>query len=112
MNAILTLILALVPLLITFGAVEAQPKKVARIGVLFTSSPSPRSARIEAFRQGLRELEYVEGKDIIIEYRYGEGKPDRLPVLAAELIALNVDIIVTGGSSPTHAAREATAISQ
>ena len=108
MNAILTVISALVPLLITFGVVEAQSKKVARIGVLFTSSPSPRSARIEAFRQGLRELGYVEGKDIIIEYRYGEGKPDRLPMLAAELIALNVAIIVTGGSSPTHAAKEAT----
>ena len=52
---------------------------------------------LEAFRQGLRELGYVEGKNIVIECRYAEGKPDRLPALAAELVRLKVDIIVTGG---------------
>jgi putative ABC transport system substrate-binding protein len=71
------------------------------------SSPSPSSPRVEAFRQGLRELGYVEGKDIVIEYRYGEGKPDRLPTLAADLVRLQTKIIVTGGTSPTTAAREA-----
>jgi putative ABC transport system substrate-binding protein len=85
-----------------------QPNKVPRIGFLIASSPSPASARIEAFRQGLRELGYVEGKNIVIEYRYAEGKPDRLPALAAELVRLKIDIIVTGGSSPTRAAKEAT----
>jgi ABC-type uncharacterized transport system substrate-binding protein len=85
-----------------------QPKKVPRIGYLSGSSPSAMSARIEAFGQGLRELGYVEGKNIVIEYRYAEGKLDRLPVLAAELLRLNVEVIVTGGALVTRAAKEAT----
>jgi len=64
--------------------------------------------RIEAFRQGLRELGYVEGKNIVIEWRYAEGKVDRLPALAAELMRLKVDVIVSGGSSATRRAKEAT----
>ncbi len=66
-------------------------------------------ARIEAFRQGLRELGYVEGKNIVIEWRYAEGKLDREPALAAELVRLKVDVIVTVGSNATRAAKEATA---
>ena len=62
----------------------------------------------EAFRQGLRELGYVEGKNIVIEYRYAEEKLDRLPALAAELVRLKVDVIVTAGPSATRAAKEAT----
>src|SRR6266481_8951749 len=85
-----------------------QPKKVPRIGFLSTVSPSTSSARHEAFRQGLRELGYVEGKNIFIEWRSAEGKLDRLPALAAELVHLKVDIIVTGGRSATRAAKEAT----
>ena len=65
-------------------------------------------ARIEAFRQGLRELGYVEGKNIVVEWRSAEGKPDRLPALAAELVRLKVDVIVTGGPTATRAAKEAT----
>jgi putative ABC transport system substrate-binding protein len=61
-----------------------------------------------AFRQGLRELKYVEGKNIVIEERYAEGKAERLPALAAELVGLKVDVIVSGGSTPTRAAKEAT----
>jgi putative ABC transport system substrate-binding protein len=96
-------------MLLGLGSAQAQQaKRLPRIGVLVTSAPSPRSPRIEVFRQGLRELGYVEGKNILIEYRYGEGKPDRLHVLAAQLAALNVEIIVTGGSSPTQAAKQAT----
>ena len=85
-----------------------QPTKPPRIGFLAAASPSSISARIEAFRQGLRELGYVEGKDIVIEYRYAEGKLDRLPALAAELVRLKVDIIVSAGNGPTRAAKEAT----
>ena len=66
------------------------------------------SARTEAFRQGLRELGYVEGKNIIIELRYAEGKLDRLRDLAAELVRLKVDVIVTAGPQSTRAAKEAT----
>ena len=74
-----------------------QPTKVPRIGYLTGATRDGQSARIEAFRQGLRELGYVEGKNIVIEYRYAEGKLDRLPALAAELVRLKVDVIVTGG---------------
>ena len=65
-------------------------------------------ARLEAFRQGLRELGYVEGKNIVIEWRYAEGKFNRLPELAAELVRLKVDVIVTGGPNTTRPAKEAT----
>jgi putative ABC transport system substrate-binding protein len=85
-----------------------QPKKVPRIGFLATVSPSTLSDRVEAFRQGLRELGYVEGKNIVIEWRYAEGKADRLPGLAAELVRLKVDIIVTSGPVPTRSAKTAT----
>ena len=85
-----------------------QPKKVPRIGYLSSAFSSTNLARIEAFRQGLRELGYVEGKNIIIEYRYAEEKLERLPALVAELVRLKVDIIVTGGSTMTRAAKEAT----
>jgi putative ABC transport system substrate-binding protein len=89
--------------------VEAQqPRKIPRIGYLGGVSPSANAARIEAFRQGLRELGYVEGKNIVIEWRHAEGKLDRLPALAAELVRLKVDIIVTGGSTGTRPAKEAT----
>jgi putative tryptophan/tyrosine transport system substrate-binding protein len=90
------------------SAEAQQPKKVPRIGYLSNASAA-NSPRLEAFRQGLHELGYVEGKNIVIEYRYAEGKLNRLPALAAELVRLNVDIIVTGASSPTCAAKEATA---
>src|SRR6266550_1674490 len=85
-----------------------QAKKVPRIGYLFANFPTTSPARREAFRQGLRELGYVEGKNIVIEYRYAEGKPGRLSEFAAELVRLNVDVIVTGGPAPTRAAKEAT----
>jgi putative ABC transport system substrate-binding protein len=89
-------------------AAAQQPKKVPRIGYLAAASASANPARIEAFRQGLRELGYVEGKNIVIESRYAEGKIDRLSELAAELVRLKVEVIVTGGPAPTRAAKEAT----
>ncbi len=86
-----------------------QPTKVPRIGFLVFSSPSTNiSARFEGFRQGLRELGYIEGKNIVIERRFAEEKRERLPQLAAELVRLKVEIIVTGGSTSTRAAKEAT----
>src|ERR1044071_3468154 len=85
-----------------------QPTKIPRIGYLSGVSPSTNSARHDAFRQGLRALGYVEGKNIFIEWRSAEGKLDRLPALAAELVHLNVDVIVTGGRSVTRAAKEVT----
>jgi putative tryptophan/tyrosine transport system substrate-binding protein len=69
-----------------FSAEAQQAKKVPRIGFFSSTSPSIISARVEAFRQALRELGYMEGKNIVIEYRYAEGKLDRLSGLAAELV--------------------------
>jgi len=85
-----------------------QPPKFPRIGYLVSAFPSSTPARIEAFRQGLRELGYVEGKNIVIEYRSAEGKFDRQPALAAELVRLKVDVIVTTGTLVTRAVKEAT----
>jgi len=105
-----TLVLALAATLLalSFPAEAQQPKKIPRIGYLTGNSLSDLSARMEAFRQGLRELGYVEGKHIIIEWRSADGKNDRLPALAAELVRLKVDIIVTAGPTQTRAAKAAT----
>ena len=87
---------------------QQQPTKVPRIGFLIGGSASAVAARTEAFRQGLRDLGYVEGKNIVIEWRSAKGKLDRLPALAAELVRLKVVVIVTAGPLPTRAAKEAT----
>ena len=91
-----------------FSAEAQQPTKIPRVGYLVANFPSTNPARNEAFRQALRELGYVEGKNILIEPRYTEGKLDRLPALAAELVRLKVDVIVTGGAGATRPAKEAT----
>jgi|SRR5215471_2800428 len=108
---ILVLFCLLIAVLLIAGSAEAQqPAKVPRIGFLGGVSPSANSARIAAFRQGLAELGYVEGKNILIEWRHTEAaKLDRLPVLAAELVRLKIEIIVTGGPPATRSAKEATA---
>ena len=86
-----------------------QPKKVPRIGYLSAQEPATDSARSDAIRLALRELGYVEGQNIAIEYRYAEGKLDRFPELAAELVRLEVDIIVvTGGNRLILAVKNAT----
>ena len=98
-------------MLVVVGAVAQaqQPKKVSRIGYLSACDPASESARSEAIRLALRELGYIEGQNIAIEYRYAEGKLDRLPELAAELVRLKVDIIVVaGGDRPIRAAKNAT----
>jgi putative ABC transport system substrate-binding protein len=85
-----------------------QQKNVPRIGFLSSVSSSSVSARTEAFRQGLRELGYIEGKNIVIEWRFAEGNTDRLREFAAELVRLKVDVIVTGGPAVNRPAKEAT----
>jgi putative ABC transport system substrate-binding protein len=95
-------------LALPFPAQAQQPTKIPRIGFLSAGSASSQSFRVEAFRQGLRELGYVEGKNIVIEYRYADGKLDRLPALVAELGRLKVDIIISGGPAVTRSAKEAT----
>jgi putative ABC transport system substrate-binding protein len=104
---LLTLFIAFVGLA---GGVESQqPKKVPRIGYLSLLLPAHESTRSEAIRLALRELGYIEGQNIAIEYRYAEGKRDRFPELAAELVRLKVDIIVAaGGSEWIRAAQNAT----
>ena len=88
---------------------EAQhPAKIARIGYLAAGLAPAAAARIEAFRKGLHSLGYVEGKDVVIEYRNAAGNIDRVPANAAELVRLPVDIIVTAGPTDTRAAKEAT----
>jgi putative ABC transport system substrate-binding protein len=102
--------LLLPALMLTFpySASAQQPTKSPRIGFLSAASPSTMAARYEAFRQGLRDLGYVEKKNIVIEYRYAEEKLDLLKEFAAELVRLKVDVIVTGGSIATSAAKETT----
>ena len=106
--AVPSILVVVVLLALGVIAQAQQAKKIPRIGYLTSATPDGQSARIEAFRQGLRELGYVEGKNIVIEYRYAEEKLDRLPALAAELVRLKVDVIVTGGAGNTRAAKAAT----
>ena len=88
---------------------EAQPAaKIPRIGYLSAIPRSNNASRVESFLEGLRKLGYVEGKNLVIEWRFAEGNADRLPSLAAELVRLKVDVIVTAASPPTRAAKEAT----
>jgi putative tryptophan/tyrosine transport system substrate-binding protein len=95
---------------LAFGVIaEAQqPKKIPRIGFLTATSASSQAPRLEAFRQGLKDLGYFEGKNITIQYRFAEEKLDRVANLAAQLVHLKVDIIVTGGGTSTRAVKEAT----
>ena len=102
--ALLAMLFALCP-----SAEAQQPKKVPRIGYLSSSDPATESTRAEAIRLALRKLGYIEGQNIAIEYRYAEGKRDREPQLASELVRLKVDIIVVAGGGPViRAAKNAT----
>jgi len=97
-------------MLVVWGAVAQaqQPKKVPRIGLLSPLSSSTASLNLEAFRKSLREIGYVEGQNIAIDYRFAEGRFDRLPQLAAELVQLKVDIIVAGSVSGALATKKAS----
>jgi len=100
-------LLATVVLTVVFDAVAQQSGKVPQIGYL-SGSFSAISERSVAFRQGLRELGYVEGKNVVIDWRSADGKLDRVPALAAELVRLKVDVIATGAGTATRAIRAAT----
>src|SRR5262245_51966656 len=101
--------LPLTVFLLTVSFAQAQqPKKVPRIGYLSQFDPATESTRVEAVRQALRELGYIEGQNIAFEYRYAEGKQDRYPTIAAELVRLKVDIILVGAAGPIQAAKNAT----
>src|SRR5262249_27140223 len=104
-----SILVAIVLLALGVIAEAQQPTKVPRIGFLRSLPLSANPYRIDAFRQGLRDLGYVEGKNIVIEWRSAEEKLDRLPMLAAELVRLKVDVIVTPNPTPTRAAKAATA---
>jgi putative ABC transport system substrate-binding protein len=92
-----------------FVAQAQQPaKRIPRVGIISLTPASVQKDRVEAFREALRKLGYVEGQNIKLEYRYGDNKSERMPGLAAELVRLNVDLIVTTGSSATRPAKEAT----
>jgi putative tryptophan/tyrosine transport system substrate-binding protein len=92
----------------SFHISEAQQRKIPVVGYLSGGSASAAAPRVEAFRQGLRELGYTEGQNIGIEYRYADGNLDRMPDLAAELIRLKVDVIVSGTEQGTRAVQQAT----
>jgi ABC-type uncharacterized transport system substrate-binding protein len=85
-----------------------QPRKIARIAFLGTASASVVAERVDAFREGLRKLGYLEGKNIVIEYRFGEGKSNEVSSIAVELVRSKVDVIVTAGPAATRSAKEAT----
>lgn len=89
-------------------AIAQQPPRIWKIGVLVSTSSSANKARDEALRQGLRALGYAEGQNIVMDYRYAEGKTDRLPQLARELAQQKPDVIVVGGTSVAVAAKSAT----
>jgi ABC-type uncharacterized transport system substrate-binding protein len=104
-----SILIAVVLLAVAVIAEAQQPKKVPRIGYLSALNPATDSARAEAIRLALRERGHIEGQNIAIEYRYAEGRPDRYPELAAELVRLKVDIIVAaGGTRVVQAAKNAT----
>jgi putative tryptophan/tyrosine transport system substrate-binding protein len=105
---LIRIVCLLLAVLIVSVADAQEPKKIPRIGLLLGASTAAAAPWIDAFRQGLRELGYVEGKNVALEIRAGEAKPDRLSAMAAELVRLKVDIIVAGGNSAVHAFKEAT----
>jgi putative ABC transport system substrate-binding protein len=108
MNRIILLAFCIMLFALCFAASAQQPGKIPQIGVLTGGSASANSSRHDAFRQGLRELGYVEGKTIIVEWRNADGKIVNLPALAADLVRLKPDVIVTAGPQVTRVAKEAT----
>src|ERR1700719_1179398 len=89
-----------------FSAEAQQPTKIPRIGFIASTSPADRN--LEAFREGLRDLGYISGKNISIEYRFAEGKEDRFPVFVSDLLKLKVDVLISSSSPAIYAAKQAT----
>jgi putative ABC transport system substrate-binding protein len=108
MRSLVLFWLLITVLLITAPPARTQPAKVPRIGFQLDSPAAALATRIEGFRQGLRELGYIEGKNIIIEWRSAEGNPERRGEIAAELVRLKVDVIVSGGPTITRIVKETT----
>jgi putative ABC transport system substrate-binding protein len=106
--AVPSILVAVVLLALGVIAEAQQTEKVPRIGYLAGSSPSFEAHRVEGFRQGLRDLGYIEGKNILVEYRYAEGRLDRIPGLVAEFVQLKVDVLVSGNFEAIRAAKQAT----
>src|SRR4030095_14373348 len=108
MRSLVLFWLLITVLLITAPPARTQPAKVPRIGFQLDSPAAALATRIEGFREGLRELGYIEGKNIIIEWRSAEGNPERRGEIAAELVRLKVDVIVSGGPTITRIVKETT----
>jgi putative ABC transport system substrate-binding protein len=100
MKNILSIFLIIALVVVGAMAQAQHPKKVPRIGYLMQAETPRETTRFEGIRQALRELGYIDGQNITIEYRSAKGKPDRVPELAADLVRLKVDIIVAGGGDP------------
>jgi len=109
-KTVIVLLICLALASVDLAGAQQPTGKVKRICFMATGSVSSDRNRIDTFRRGLRDLGYVEEKNIVIEYRYAEGKPDRLPGLAAELVRLKVDVIVVSGGTSAKAAKTATQI--
>ena len=108
MNKNLVWLATLVPLVSATFVEAQQPAKIPLIGFIESGTPSSSSGRIEAFRQGLRDLNYIEGKNILVEYRYAEAKNERFPSIVAELVQLKVDVLVSHSLTVIRTAKQAT----
>jgi putative ABC transport system substrate-binding protein len=107
-KTVISFALSAMLLALCVSAEAQQPGKVFRIGFLDSSSASGMAVLFEAFWQEMHKLGWIQGKNIAVEYRFAEGKNERLPELAADLVRLNVDLIVTTGEPPARAAKSAT----
>jgi putative tryptophan/tyrosine transport system substrate-binding protein len=107
-KAVVVLLVGLALVSVHLAEGQQPAKKVPVIGILRSESPSSHASEHDVFRAALRERGYVEGKNIVIEYRYPEGKQDRFPELAAELVRQKVDVIIVAGGGAVSAARRAT----
>jgi putative tryptophan/tyrosine transport system substrate-binding protein len=108
MYCTIALTIVMTYVLCAYAPVEAQPAKIVRVGFLGPTSAASNASRMDALRAGLRDLGYVEGHNLVSEARWADGAFERLPALAAELVRLNVDVILTAGTPGIRAAKQAT----